>query len=428
MILYLFFSFLFPSSTAAAAQSSQAYNARMGFEVELDDLQHTGKRQKIQESPDHWWTLDTDSPKGANFFDVEYTTQPVNVRSDYPGTYAEQILANFRTIIQNQDQHGLTIKNQSNVNHMRPQITFQLPLKLIPILLNHLYIVSDHEGLKCLVAHPAWGHISDLNNLSSVNGLLALFLLYVNRLFETSQHSNPGLKSRLPVMSRFSFSKMYHSLNQTEKLEFERRILEIFQAAYQAKRIILYDDYDTPKHQQALILSIEDWITSIKKLPVVQNLSIIKQELLKRSEIILEEELSRLGFNVVELGDDRRIRDILSPPPNLGRDENETGMGAGDFFPNLQEDVYGQALVEIRLYGSATTLSKFNNPLTIQKLPALVSIEQSHLSYLTLDQKLADIRAMEYVSIRKFHDYNLFDETDWNKANQRIDQIYGKIP
>ena len=135
MTLSLFFAFLFPSATAAAAQSSQTYNARMGFEVELDDLQHTGKRQKIQESPDHWWTLDTDSPKGTNFFDVEYTTQPVNVRSDYPGTYAKQILANFRAIIQNPDHQGLTIKHQSNVNHMRPQITFQLPLKLIPILL-----------------------------------------------------------------------------------------------------------------------------------------------------------------------------------------------------------------------------------------------------------------------------------------------------
>lgn len=385
MVLCLFFSFSFSSATAAATQSSQTYNARMGFEVELPNLLCEGEKDEIAKGAG--WTLDTDSHTSGNLFDIEYTTDPYDIAQDTGRILVQNIQDHFSQI---QITPPLQRKRgaEDHIDHMRPQITFQISLELVPLLMKHLYIISGREELKKLIHDPRLRQVFFLPYLSKVNGLLALFTHYVQELFYdnsfTSARLTPDLKGRLQIMSRFSFTKMYHTFSDNEKAEFNRKIREIYGDQLEQPRVIVYTDYRKPTRKHFLTISIMDWLFSIQnKLPKTdydtQNILRRMQESASASTSNTNTLGMKIGAALRDIARTPSIvlnRDLLSPPRDLGECNRDLGMGAGDFFPNLQESTYGEALVEIRLYGS---LASTEHPLRINKLGDLILVEQNFL-------------------------------------------------
>lgn len=454
-------------------QGTTTYKGRIGFEAEMDNTQHLGRKKGIQKATNKSWVLETDSPKNDGFFNIEYISIPKEIlaytaeeKSREIINIAYDILENFENLVKIPTPE---IKFNEKPNQIKPQITFQISLKLIPFLINHLYIISNHDALKNLIDKPFWKKLSNVNNLKNSNGLIALTILYINELFIITTRLQPGLKARLPIMSRFSFSKMYHSLEPKEKIEFEEAIKSIFQDQYEKKTIIIYKDYRSPVQDHALILSIKDWIESIKNPSTLHSArlesevkllaeEIINQELeatsepeglkkpkksfwktpLERKRATLIDALEKIKKmpiqNIKTIKDkDPNTGDILSPPPDLGKDISETGMGAGDYFSDLQEEIYGYALVEVRLYGNATTLSSIDHHLTIEKLPNLVEVEQNLIGDLLdilnvrFEKNLMSIKDKEGKAVHSLFVYELFDEKIKQEAENRIRICYNML-
>lgn len=360
VILKLLFFSVFPSD--ASADKSPDYPPspkiwpiltslkrkwpRIGFEVEFPNALHNGESKSIAKSA--YWNLETDSSEGNGMFDVEYISKPYVSDWQWSTVLAGQIMQDFKN--RKKDLESRKNEESNNMDVIRPQITFQVGLEYVPLIMKHLYIISGKKELKRIICDKKYEPIFHLP-LSRIKGMLALFILYVNQLFiyPSDRTSQPNLKPRVGgVMSRFSFSKMYNSLTNDEKEFFEKQVKKIFNDDFTAKKIIKYKDYRTPAGHHSLIISIKDWLNSIKQ-PRGFSLDPDIQEIFNSQKAKDKKLIAQGGAHLSELV---QFGDILSPPPDLGKDERKVGMGAGDYFPNLEENLYGDALIEIRLYGN----------------------------------------------------------------------------
>lgn len=421
------------------------YQVKMGFEAELPNLRYPRKTEKIAHGDG--WTLDTDTL--GDKFDLEYTSDAFDVTENTLDQISQNISAHFiKNKVNPEKELDLTKEVVKGAgDKINPQITFQMKLELIPLLFRHLYIISGRNELKELIFDGRYSSIFFSTELSKVNGILALFILYVNQLFYKESFPSAALtadlKGRLPIMSRFSFSKMYASLTEQEKIDFVNQVNKLFgEEQLTEPKVIVYVDYRQPGRKHFLYISIQDWLDSIvSPKKTYEGYDSLRKKIkftLKTMNTQIKNKILKIkisaNLDAIRSNEKRPaiviFKDIFSPPRDLGECDNDLGMGAGDSFPNLEDKKYGEALIEIRLYGE---IGKQNEQLTIGKLPQLISAERIFMNQLlTLInadpmnyQGLIDIERKAAVSFSQL--FTNSRDTYNAQAQVRIREIMNKI-
>lgn len=243
---------------------------------------------------------------------------------------------------------------------IRPQVTYQLPLELIPRVfkrlqtLKHLGIMQfladltprdPSEGSK--PAKASSGRLAEVFKLAAQNkekgkpirnyfkehvatpysllpdsrakGFLSLFLYYWYELFNAKEiaGSEPGLKQYLGVMSRIPLSQLYASLTKEEQGVFYE---------FMRNHLIFGD--------QSLLRPYYDYDDTLLNPPMTLThwfLSIIEE---RSTDSTTEKQV-----------------DLLSPPPGL---PEEYSMG----FLDINSHASGLALIEARGYSSVNYMGK----------------------------------------------------------------------
>ena len=125
--------------------------------------------------------------------------------------------------------NDISIIIQNPTWRVRPQITFQLPLPLIPSFIVHM--AYEHGSLTKTLNNMIKNEFFPLGifgrSFSAGEGLAYLTILYAERLSNYHDSSELGPKGILTLMSRVSFSEMYSRLPPSDKDIFNS-ILENF--------------------------------------------------------------------------------------------------------------------------------------------------------------------------------------------------------
>lgn len=269
----------------------------------------------------------------------------------------------------------VSIKSKIEDKTVRPQITYQLPIFLLPQVFERLGALGHtkiNDFLDCLnpdipadlneeeiakrlasvslmrknVGHdkkvqlflkstlgPVIAHLEPSNARSFCYLILYYWYSIFNNKENTSDSSEPGPKKSLAILSRAPISQLFDTLDDANKA-IVRGILDPIIGSYGTSfKITAYSDYDGDTISPPLTL--KDWYESVVDPS-------------HRREV------------------EGRHVDLLSPPPGL---EN-TGYSMG--YLDVGRDSSGFSLLEVRGYASLKWEGK---PLEISAIQKLVSTE-----------------------------------------------------
>ncbi len=260
----------------------------------------------------------------------------------------------------------VTLMDPPGGYEIRPQITYQVPLKFIPALFKRF---EKNEGIKNFLISlelptaqkESETQISDQsqkildlldifkqhrNEISKMNanlkGFLYLFLYYWKTLFnnkKTIEGNEPGLKNHLFLMSRIPFSQLFDSLQPKEKESFKQFVSPIIPHLLDDNPWILRSFLtDYPNEKDSKTIS-----------PLDQNALNIKEWYIS----IVEEDQRQV---VHSLNAQAKKTDKLSPHGELMTEFQKTGKGDETELiesmggVDLPHDASGLALIEMRGY------------------------------------------------------------------------------
>jgi len=277
------------------------------------------------------WCLDHTVPSPEGFFSFKVEQGALNVDLMGVGKWVH------KSPVGEPLPYDIEVNVQNPTWRIRPQITFQLPLDLIPAFILHM--AYDHSSLTTilneLIRHGFLPLAIFEKEFSSGEGLAALTILYAEIL---SNHHDPeelGPKGILTLMSRVSFSSMYASLDTSEKEVFSV-ILDKYLAANGGKKLFkapysLFYGEDLGQHPEIksriMGLTIKNFIQSIInpthfgglfdefKAKFYEILTTLRghPDTNVDAKAIIEEELENLSKGLFNF----RGNDLVSPPPFL---------------------------------------------------------------------------------------------------------------
>lgn len=329
--------------------------------------------------------LELKTIRGFNQIEIQHVILPMKDLLNYFHASARpslQITASglsafFGTIVtaESTNPPEVSIKSKEDDTSVRPQITYQLPLHLLPQVFERLRFLGHekvNDFLDCLdssvpltfgeaeitaklqsrlLIRRNVGHdqklqlffkrdiaeaIHNVTHRSSQNvkGFCYLFFYYWYVIFNNKENpaddSEPGPKKSLAILSRVPISQLFDKLNLEEKTEVHNVLAPIIALHGAHFRIRGYSNYDA--HTIFSPITLQDWYESVVNPAARMNGA-----------------------------------DLLSPPPGLGDDYS---MGTLD----IDADSSGLALIEVRGYATLAVNGAFSMPV-INNVDRLVQNE-----------------------------------------------------
>lgn len=286
-----------------------------------------------------------------------------------------ELLDNLEVMPKPRNPPKVSLKAKIEDKSIRPQITYQIPLFLLPQVFKHLEDLGHpkiRDFLECLipiippelneegiqrrlkhdrlmmrnVGHDKYVQLflkraiaENMNRMpvGNAKGFCYLLLYYWYAIFNNKENplesSEPGPKKSLAILSRIPLSQLFDSLDDSDKERVLAILSPIIESDGEKFKIAAYSDYDGNTVNSSLTL--KDWYQSVVDPRFRQEIK------------------------------GRRV-DLLSPPPELKTTTYSMG------YLDIARDSSGFALIEVRGYA---TLSIGRENLEIGTIRKLVGIE-----------------------------------------------------